>query len=255
MSNFCPFNENAVIVEGQFDILPKVQDAMDEYHKKMKKMQKKRVDWKKVNDYNFPHNRDFSNNNDISNEDSYYKPIKPTQSQRSNQTIQNRYYGNEMISERPQFDYEQHTNINNMNNSQMSDMNNSQMSNMNNSQMSNSYKTNIADRINQLNNNINNTNSQFDNYNNLNMPQMTHNKKNSYEKTNDNTFNNSLMTEQANNRYYQDINNNIATRSKGTPGQLPVEHAYDYLDSNPNKIIDTRLMGEPTRQDNRGYFR
>ena len=229
MSSFCPFNENEQMVEGQFDILPQVQGAMDDYHKKMKKMQKKRVDWKKTNDYNFPHNQHFQNDRSDGRANPNAVPSNSVSG------IQNKYYGDEMNSQRPNYDFEQYAN-------------------MSNPQMTNTTMS-LNARIDQLNNNIDNTNSSFDNYNNLNMPQMAHNKKNSYQNNNNGTYTDSRMTSQANNRYFQDINNNLATRSKGVPGQLPVEHSYDYLDKNPNQVIDTRLVGEATRQDNRGYFR
>jgi hypothetical protein len=231
MSNFCPFDANEQLVEGKFDILPKVQGAMDDYHKKMKKLQKKRVNWKKTNDYNLENNNHAQNN---------------YESNTSVAGIRNNYYGNEMNSQRPQIDFEHHSN---MSNSQMS-----QMSNINN----NNNNFDIHSRINEISNNINSSESKFDNYNNLNMPHMAYNKKDSYQRNNNNnneSFDNSRMTNYANDRYFQDINNNLNTRSKGVPGQLPVEHQYDYLNENPNKVIDTRLVGEPTRQDNHGYFR
>ncbi len=161
MSNFATFNEDEQVVEGKFEILSQVQGAMDDYHKKMKKLQKKKVDWKKVNDYNFQNNNNYDSH--MSNSDIYHKlnTMNDEINYKNNYTNDNNY-------------------INNNNN--YANNNNNYANNNNNYVNNNNYA-----------NNNNYTNGNYQNVNNVNIeyPNVSYGKKNDeilFKQTNDRFF-------------------------------------------------------------------
>lgn len=224
LSAYSDFNENEDFSDrtGQFELLNEVQGAMDAYHSKMKKTAARR-NWKQQK----ATARNWSPEGSISG-------------------IQDRYYTEDLFSERPQISYD------------VQDFAKTGLLNMS--------KTNQIQKLEKIDNILNYNDlitNDFDDDYKRSVPNIACKKKVQFTNEIDTDLG---VDEQARNwdigaaRFWQDqdiLNNGPSStdNNKCIPNRNPFEHQFQYLDANYNRVPDPRLMGQSARSDNRSMFK
>jgi hypothetical protein len=168
----------------------------------------------------------------------------------------NRYYNEDIFSERPSIEFDVQnfakTNLLNMN------------------------KTNIIQKIDKINNILNNNDlisNDFDTEYKRSVPSIACNKKISFTNEIDDTIQKTLNDDIAVQRFVQDqqsqnpkyqqnaleriwqdadiLEAGSQTRNTCVPNKNPFEHQFQYLDGNYNRVEDPRLIGQSSRLANR----
>jgi hypothetical protein len=226
-NSFSQFNEdeNYENTSKKFELLDEVQDAMNSYYNKMKKLKNKKLNWKK---------------------DSYEDNLQNRHIPDSVANIQDRYYTDGLNSELGNIDYDVHqfgkNRLNTMNKSdiisQLDDYNNIlEHNNLMSNDFDTEYKRSIA------NINSNKKTSIINNIDDSNI--------NNIDKLNMN--NPSNINEQ---RFWQDqdmMQARTDTRNSSIKNPQPFENQFQYLDGNYNRVIDPRLLSQSARLDNRSF--
>lgn len=224
LSAYSDFNETEDYSDrtGQFELLNEVQDAMDAYHNKMKKTAARR-NWKQQK----ATARNWSPEGSVSG-------------------VQDRYYTEDLFSERPQISYD------------VQDFAKTGLLNMN--------KTNQIQKLEKINNILNYNDlitNDFDSEYKRSVPNIACKKKVQFSNEIDPNIG---VDEQVRNldigaaRFWQDqdiLNNgpSATDKNKCIPNRNPFEHQFQYLDANYNRVPDPRLMGQSARNDNRSMFK
>jgi hypothetical protein len=191
---------------NKFELLSEVKGAMDDYYKKMKKNSKKKLEWKKKAEDN------------------------------SVDGIVNRYYNDDINSERSHMNYETNQ-INGPSEQQL--------------YLRGNNNSNIMAKIDKINDilayNNNVQNNRYEPTQSINQD-FGCNNKSIY-------INNSKITENPEAaRFWQDqsiMNSGTNTRNSSIKNSQPFEHQFQYLNTNYNQVIDKRLLGESSRLDNK----
>ena len=238
LSSFSAFDENEQIQEGQegkFELLGQVQNAMDDYYKKMKKNADKKKSWKK-------NSRSFESN----------LPYDPEGCIDSEPDL---YYTKSLNSESPHYEFDVQT--------------------FGRSPLVNMGKTNIIQKIDKISNSLNNDQlitNDFDTEYKRAVPNLSLNKKVQFTNQIDTSI---IDSKEKNNygnevnynkntfdvgaaRFWQDqdiLNARGNTRNTCVPNKNSFEHQFDYLDGNYNRVPDPRLLGTSSRLENRSNFR
>jgi len=241
-STYSDFNEGNEYDESdanKFEIMSEVQSAMDDYYSKMKKQKEKKLAWKNGNK-DYRYQRELSLAGSVNN-------------------TPDRYYSEEMTQDRPQIEYD--------------------VQSFARSPLFNMSKTNIINRIDQVNEILQHNNlitNDFDTEYKRAVPVINTNKKGTYRSDFDmelinktladenymgsnNRLNNANNANNANSdpaatRFWQDqdiLNPGSQTRKTAIKNQQPFENQFQYLDCNFNRVMDPRLIGESSRSDNR----
>lgn len=221
-SSLSSFDENEVF-DGtpKFELLNEIQGAMDEYQQKMKKSSA-RVNWKQGN-----------------------KTKRNWEPEGTVVGVPNRYYEEDLFSERPQISYD------------VQAFGRTGLLNMN--------KTNMIQQLDKMNNILDYNDlitNDFDSEYKRSVPNIACKKKVQFTNKIDPTIG---VDEQAKNmdvgaaRFWQDqdilnVGNNT-NNNKCVPNKNPFEHQFQYIDANYNRVPDPRLMGQASRNDNRAMFR
>jgi len=232
--NYSNFDENEDLTnKNKFELLSEVEGAMNDYYIRMKKLKNRKIN---------------SSLNNYGNERSFNKPAN------SVVDIPDRYYNNGLNSERPDIQY---------------DVLGFAKSKLMNTRLTGNDS--VASKLDKINNIIdyNQESAEFDTEFKKSIPNINSRKKVTF---NDNTFikNNlsgqelydneeeEIRTNSNNGRFWQDqdiLKTNLTTRNNCLKNKQPFENQFQYLDSNYNRVLDPRLMGESSRQDNKSYFR
>jgi hypothetical protein len=214
-------NENYDNDKNKFEILSEVQDAMNDYYKKMKKEKNKKLGWK----------------------DNKYEE-RTWNSQKSVENIPDKYYTEDINSERPNIQYDHQ------------EFAKSKLYSMN--------KTNIISKIDKISNIIENNNlisNDIDDEYKRSIPNLSTKKKNSYVNYIDDSNvekNNKKIEDPNTSRFWQDqdlMNPGTNTRNSCVKNSQPFENQFQYLDCNYNRVIDPRLLGESSRLENKSMFK
>jgi len=237
--NYSNFDENEDLTnKNKFELLSEVEGAMNDYYTRMKKLKNRKIN---------------SSLNNYGNERSFNGPANSVAAN-SVADIPDRYYNNGLSSERPNIQY---------------DVLGFAKSKLMNTRLTGNNT--VASKLDKINNIIdyNQESAEFDTEFKKSIPNINSRKKVTF---NDNKFiNNNLsgqelydneeeeIRENSNNgRFWQDqdiLKTNLTTRNSCLKNQQPFENQFQYLDSNYNRVLDPRLTGESSRQDNRSYFR
>ena len=237
--NYSNFDENEDITnKNKFELLSQVEGAMNDYYTRMKKLKNRKIN-SSVNNYG--NERSF-------NEKSFNEPAN------SIAEVPDRYYNNGLNSERPDIQY---------------DVLGFAKSKLMNTRLTGNNS--VASKLDKINNIIdyNQESADFDTEFKKSIPSINSRKKVTF---NNNTFIKNNLTGQElynneeeeirensnNNRFWQDqdiLKTNLTTRNGCLKNKQPFENQFQYLDSNYNRVLDPRLLGESSRQDNRSHFR
>lgn len=228
------FNENEQYDESasnKFELLSQVESAMAEYYTKVKKQKQKKLAWKNGNK-NYRYQRDLELSGSVNG-------------------IPDKYYNKELNQERPQIEYDTLA--------------------FAKSPLYNMSKTNIINKIDDVSNQIDYNNlitNDFDTEYKKAIPQITSKKKQTYSNNFDmETINKQLSESDLNldknsdpvaQRFWQDqdiLNSGSTTRKTCIKNSQPFENQFQYLDDNFNRVMDSRLIGQSSRMDNREYKR
>jgi hypothetical protein len=232
--NYSNFDENEDLSnKNKFELLSQVEEAMNDYYARMKKLKNRKIN---------------SSVNNYGNERSFNVPAN------SVADVPDRYYNNGLNSERPDIQY---------------DVLGFAKSKLMNTRLTGNDS--VASKLDKINNIIdyNQESAEFDTEFKKSIPNINSRKKVTF---NNNTFiKNNLSGQQLydneeeeirensnNGRFWQDqdiLKTNLTTRNPCIKNKQPFENQFQYLDSNYNRVLDPRLMGESSRQDNRSYFR
>lgn len=238
-------NENYDDVQPKFELMGELQSALDAYNRKMKKHQQKHK-WKQSTDPRV------------------WDPIGTVQDE------PDRYYTEDMYSTRPQVEFD------------VQDFARTQMFNMG--------KTNIIQQIDKINDILDSNNlitNEFDTEYKRSVPVINSKKKVSFSNHIDYSIGNNELTE-ANRadwkfgngmvsglqqglggpnhytgspeatRLWQDVDliaGRGLTRKPSVDNRNPFEHQFQYLDGNPNRVPDPRIIGTSSRTENRSTFK
>ena len=232
--NYSNFDENEDLTnKDKFELLSQVEGAMNDYYTRMKKLKNRKIN---------------SSVNNYGNERSFNVPAN------SVAEIPDRYYNNGLNSERPDIQY---------------DVLGFAKSKLMNTRLTGNNS--VASKLDKINNIIdyNQESSEFDTEFKKSIPNINSRKKVSFN--NNNFIKNNLTGQELyeneeeeirensnNNRFWQDqdiLKTNLTTRNPCLKNKQPFENQFQYLDSNFNRVLDPRLMGESSRQDNRSNFR
>ena len=233
-NNFCDFNENEDLTnKTKFELLSQVEGAMDDYYKRMKKLKNKKLN---------------SSSNKYENDRSFNGPAN------SVAEIPDRYYNDGLNSDRPDIQY---------------DVLGFAKSKLINTPLTGNGS--IANKLEKLNNilDFNQETSEFDTEFKKSIPNVNSRRKTTFNNNNflkDNLTSADLYNNEeeetrknsSDNRFWQDqdiLKTNLTTRNNCLKNKEPFENQFQYLDSNYNRVLDPRLIGESSRQDNRSYFR
>lgn len=223
-NSFSQFNEdeNYENSSNKFELLDEVQDAMNSYYRKMKKLKDKKINWKK---------------------DSYESNLQNRHIPDSVSNIQDRYYTNDLNSELGNIDFDAHQFGKNKSHS------------MN--------KSDIISKLDNYNNILEHNNlisNDFDTEFKRSIPSINSNKKGCIVNNIDNSNNmNNLDNrnfDKNEQRFWQDQDIMQArpdTRNSYIKNAQPFENQFQYLDGNYNRVIDTRLLGQSARLDNKSF--
>jgi hypothetical protein len=232
--SYSNFDENEDLTnKNKFELLSQVEGAMNDYYTRMKKLKNRKIN---------------SSVNNYGNERSFNKPAN------SVEDVPDRYYNNGLNSERPDIEY---------------DVLGFAKSKLMNTRLTGNNT--VASKLDKINNilDYNQESAEFDTEFKKSIPNINSRKKVTF---NDNTFiKNNLSGQQLydneekeirensnNNRFWQDqdiLKTNLTTRNNCIKNKQPFENQFQYLDSNYNRVLDPRLIGESSRQDNKSYFR
>ena len=232
--NYSNFDENEDLTnKNKFELLSQVEGAMNDYYTRMKKLKNRKIN---------------SSVNNYGNDRSFNAPAN------SVVDVPDRYYNNGLNSERPDIEY---------------DVLGFAKSKLMNTRLTGNNS--VASKLDKINNIIdyNQESAEFDTEFKKSIPNINSRKKVTF---NDNTFiKNNLSGQQLynneeeevrensnNGRFWQDqdiLKTNLTTRNSCIKNKQPFENQFQYLDSNYNRVLDPRLTGESSRQDNRSYFR
>jgi len=232
--NYSNFDENDDLTnQNKFELLSQVEGAMNDYYTRMKKLKNRKIN---------------SSVNNYGNERSFNVPAN------SVADVPDRYYNNGLNSERPDIQY---------------DVLGFAKSKLMNTRLTGNDS--VASKLDKINNIIdyNQESAEFDTEFKKSIPNINSRKKVSF---NNNTFINDNLSGQQlydneekeirensnNGRFWQDqdiLKTNLTTRNSCLKNKQPFENQFQYLDTNYNRVLDPRLMGESSRQDNRSYFR
>jgi hypothetical protein len=232
--NYSNFDENEDLTnQNKFELLSQVEGAMNDYYTRMKKLKNRKIN---------------SSLNNYGNERTFNRPPN------SVEDIPDRYYNNGLNSERPDIQY---------------DVLGFAKSKLMNTRLTDNNS--VASKLDRINNilDYNQESAEFDTEFKKSIPSINSKKKVTF---NNNTFiKNNLTSEELydneeeeirensnNNRFWQDqdiLKTNLTTRNNCLKNKQPFENQFQYLDSNYNRVLDPRLIGESSRQDNRSYFR
>ena len=232
--NYSNFDENEDLTnKNKFELLSQVEGAMNDYYTRMKKLKNRKIN---------------SSVNNYGNERSFNVPAN------SVADVPDRYYNNGLNSERPDIQY---------------DVLGFAKSKLMNTRLTGNDS--VASKLDKINNIIdyNQESAEFDTEFKKSIPNINSRKKVSF---NNNTFIKDNLSGQQlydneekeirensnNGRFWQDqdiLKTNLTTRNTCLKNKQPFENQFQYLDSNYNRVLDPRLMGESSRQDNRSYFR
>jgi len=226
-------NEDLNNNKNKFELLSQVEGAMNDYYSRMKKLKNRKIN-SSVNNYG--NNRSFNT------------PAN------SVEDVPDRYYNNGLNSERPDIQY---------------DVLGFAKSKLMNTRLTGNDT--VSSKLDKINNilDYNQESSEFDTEFKKSIPNINSRKKVTF---NDNTFiKNNLSGQQLydneekeirensnNDRFWQDqdiLKTNLTTRNNCLKNKQPFENQFQYLDSNYNRVLDPRLIGESSRQDNKSYFR
>ncbi len=233
-NSYSDFNENEDVTnKTKFELLSQVEGAMDDYYKRMKKLKNKKIN---------------SSLNNYENDRSFNGPSN------SVADIPDRYYNDGLNSHRPDIQY---------------DVLGFAKSKLINTPLTSNGS--IANKLEKINNilDFNQESSEFDTEFKKSIPNVNSRRKTTFDNNNflkDNEtsadfYNNEEEETRKNsseNRFWQDqdiLKTNLTTRNSCLKNKQPFENQFQYLDSNYNRVMDPRLIGESSRQDNRSYFR
>jgi hypothetical protein len=232
--NYSNFDENEDLTsKNKFELLSQVEGAMNDYYTRMKKLKNRKIN---------------SSVNNYGNQRSFNLPAN------SVEDVPDRYYNNGLNSERPDIQY---------------DVLGFAKSKLMNTRLTGNDS--VASKLDKINNilDYNQESAEFDTEFKKSIPNINSRKKISFN--NNNFIKNNLtgqelynneeeeIRENSNNgRFWQDqdiLKTNLTTRNTCLKNKQPFENQFQYLDSNYNRVLDPRLIGESSRQDNRSYFR
>jgi hypothetical protein len=237
--NFDKFNENDNYDDGKkFELLSQVEDAMNDYYTKMKKVKNDKYD--KMNVLN-------------RQRDMYNTQNKTNGIINSIDNIANKYYSDDALnSQRPNIEYD--------------------ALGFANSPLISTNKTAIISKLDKINNLLDcdaNVSCDFDTQFKKHIPNIN-TKKKTYQNIVSDSLKNELNDEISSNefkkpnndpaslRFWQDqglLKTNLTTRNTCKKNDEPFENQFQYLDCNFNRVMDPRLLGESSRLENRSYQR
>jgi len=227
--SYSNFDENEDLTnQNKFELLSQVEGAMNDYYTRMKKLKNRKIN---------------SSLNNCGNERSFNVPAN------SVEDVPDRYYNNGLNSERPDIQY---------------DVLGFAKSKLMNTRLTGNNS--VASKLDKINNilDYNQESSEFDTEFKKSIPNINSRKKVTFIENNlsgQELYNNEekeIRENSNNNRFWQDqdiLKTNLTTRNTCIKNKQPFENQFQYLDSNYNRVLDPRLLGESSRQDNRSYFR